>query len=229
MAEKPPVYYDIERLRARSNKFLWAAVIGLGATSVLSLFLSVALAAKPAAVIEFDCKGEPRVIEDTYKPALSTSRVRVEFFITEFLKRMVLIDSSGKKLETQLAEALAMMTPKFAEVTMKAGHEVQRRVQYKDANVYSQLEDLELLIGDFEPTDEKIYFYWLAKNVFRPLHGEIRAEDDELSRWLIGRAEIVRVPVTTHNPFGLQIGYFHYDIYSNREDFDLAVLKLKKE
>lgn len=227
-ATSTPRYYDIEQYRRTGSRKQWAAIAILACTTLASSGISFALAIKPAPVIAFDSQGKPILFEDTYAPATRTDRVRVDWFAQYFLEKFVAIDSS--RLDRDLADALNLMTPRMREIELKDGAEIARRRQYRDGNVRSHLEQLEIRIGDFDPNDlsQPIYLYAWGQHVFEPLLGKVD-NDSKTVRFVFFKMMLTREPVAKEIPHGLLISHFEWYSFETQDELDTELLKIRRK
>lgn len=221
----PLRYYELEEVRRAGSRRQWAAIGVLALTTLGSLGIALAAIVKPAPVIVFDSKGRPIVFEETYRPALEPSKIRVEAFTEEFLGRYIGIDST--RLEDDFRQGLNMMYPQLREIVQKEGAEVARREKYRGGNVRSRFEGMEIRMQDFDPknTSENIYLYAWAKQTFEPVLGNV---DEEVSRWIFAKMILGREPVSRTIKWGLLVRYFEYYSFDTGEELELQRLKLMK-
>jgi len=224
-----PRYYEIESFRRSVNRKLWFVMLFLGTLTLFSLFTAFVAFARPVPVVVFDAKGRPVLFEDTVSPRQNMQDVRVEYFVQEFIRRWVGVDSVN--IDDDLERALSMMTPSFRQVVMSNESEISRRAKYKHQNVRSLIGNWSVSIGKYDPAkiDSKINVLAKGKMKFVPRFGEVAAEKHgettEVSQQFLTQIVLQRVPITRVSIHGLQVEYCHTKFFENKKQLDAYMLE----
>jgi len=224
-----PRYYEIEQFRRSVNRKMWFVMLFLGTLTLLSLFTAFVAFARPIPVVVFDSKGRPVLFEDTVSPRQNMQDVRVEYFVQEFVRRWVGVDSVN--IDDDMERALSMMTPAFRQVVMTNEDEISRRAKYKHQNVRSLIGDWKVRVGNYDhkKIDARINVLATGKMKFVPRFGEVAAEKPgeptEVSRQFLSQIVLQRVPVTRVSIHGLLVEYCHTKFFENKKQLDAYMLE----
>ena len=221
-----PRFYELESFRRSMGRRLWFGMGILGLVSLCSLFLALAAIAKPIPVVVFDSQGRPVLFEDTVTPRQKLEDVRVEFFVEEFVRHYVGVDSAA--VTDDLNASLAMMTPTFRQVVAADEAELARRKQYEGQNIRSLITDWKVRIGAYRPeeTTGKVHVLVTGKMLFAPRFGELEG-NGEVSRFFMSQIVIQRVPVTKISIHGLLVDFCHTRFFDSQQDLEAFALQRK--
>ena len=213
--------YDLDAYRRGVSRKMWTVIVTSLLTSVMSLAIAWAATTRNIPVIAFDSQGRPMLFEETIRPAFEVTKVRVEHFTLEFMKRLVGIDST--RLELDLQEALNMMSPRPREVFKRDGGEIERRLAYENGNVRSHFEELRFNISELGPDRHGDIYLWVwGRQVFEAIEGKL---EEPIVQWVYGKFVLERVGVTRETPYGLLVKYFESFPFDTREALETELLK----
>lgn len=215
---------DIEVFRRSVNRRFWALLGLQGFITLACVFYAILIAVKPPPVVEIN-DGRPILYRDTGTPALETTKVRVAFFVREFLDRYVGIDAT--RLESDFQKALSMMSERQKALELNERTQIERRLQYENTDVVSHFADFDLRIAEFDPAamDEDIYLFAWGRQEFRSLFGD----EDPVSRYFLVKMRVERRVVTMENPYGLLVKDIRYDSFAEARHLKSAKLKEIRE
>jgi hypothetical protein len=221
-----PRFYELEAFRRSVGRKLWFGMILLFIVSLGSLLLALVAIAKPVPVVAFDSQGRPVLFEDTVTPRQKLEDVRIEYFVQEFVRRYVGVDSAA--ITEDLNAALAMMTPAFRQIVAADEAELARRKQYEGQNIRSAVRDWKVRIGAYKPEDTsgKVHVLVTGKMVFEPRFGELEG-GGEVLRFFLSQIVLQRVPVTKISIHGLLVDFCHTRFFDSLQDLEVFALQRK--
>src|SRR5688572_10393619 len=135
-----PPRLELEAFRRSVNRKLWFAIGFLGMVALGCVLLALLAIIRPIPVLAFDAKGRPLLFEDTVKPRLQLSDLRIEYFAEQFLEKFVGIDSAN--ISDDFSAALNMMTPRLRRIVIGEGKEFERKRKHQDSNLKSRFEEV---------------------------------------------------------------------------------------
>jgi hypothetical protein len=215
-----PKYYEFEQMRRSINrKYLPAVIISLF-LALVSMGIAFLAFARPIPVVVFDSAGKPILFEDTATPRMTMDDIRVTWFTKEFIKKWVGVDSA--RIDEDLHESLAMMTPVFRGIVIKEDAEVEKRAQYKNANLRALFDDWDVRIGKYDPEDfeGKIHTLVTGRMVFEPRFGQVEPGPDgevNIQSWFLAEVIVQRTPVRTNSVHGMLVRYAHTTMFDTRK------------
>lgn len=221
-----PELTELEAFRRSVNRKLWAGMGGLTAVAIMALGVALVAFARPIPVVVLDGEGRPVLFEDTVTPRLRMENVRVEAFSEAFLERFACVDSLD--VAEDFSKALNMMTPRWRRVVLGEPKEAERRAKYKELNLKSRIQKLDLKIAPYNPDDSSAVIYVVATGVLRftPKMGVLAdSPDHQMDQYVYAELALQRVPVARESIHGLLVDYVHVRYFDSAEALEVEVLR----
>src|SRR5688572_21394573 len=214
-----PPRLELEAFRRSVNRKLWFAIGFLGMVALGCVLLALLAIIRPIPVLAFDAKGRPLLFEDTVKPRLQLSDLRIEYFAEQFLEKFVGIDSAN--VSDDFSAALNMMTPRLRRIVIDEGKELERKRKHQDANLKTRFEEVEFKIGpyDAERPEERIHLIAFGRMVFGPKLGGL-GEGEPISQYVFAQLVLVRVPISKLAIHGLEVDFVHSRVFDSESELE---------
>lgn len=216
---------EFERFRRSTNLKIVGLITFQCLVTLVALFLAAVGLTRPPAVIAFDSEGRSMVFRDTSTARDQLTEVRLKWFVGEFIKNHVGIDSASVIDDT--VEALNMMTPRFRQLMGKNSKYFanRRKLQFPNGNLKTTFQDLDVLHAKIDPQkkDGQINVTATGKLNFDyrfPMLATEKNQQAKPASWFLLHMILQRTPVRENSIHGLMVDVCQVDYFSSKEDLD---------